>query len=103
MSIAIFPQVSITKEGNRYSLKSYIHVHAESEFTIKVHLYPIKNSCIAKTEKERKEAMEFHLKECLRISKYGIFNSENVANLPFVTTLFKNSEDFTSNLHYLYP
>lgn len=103
-SLPIFPKYATKGEGDKiYTFETHVHIHIDLEFSVKVYLYPVIGTYVARNHTERQLVIQAHLKECLRISKYGIFSPEDTLVLPFVEVLDKEDNQFLQKLHYMCP
>lgn len=101
--ILIFPNYTTEfLENNIYTFKSAIHIHKETEDVVKVYLFPIESTYVAKTAKEKDLVIKAHLRECFRLSKYINTDKIGISTLPYVTTLLKTDPSFQDKLHYSY-
>lgn len=101
--IPVFPNyIAETIEDNIYTFKSSIHIHKETEDVVKVYLFPVESTYVAKTAKEKDLVAKAHLRECFRLSKYINTDKIGTSTLPYVTTLLKIDPSFQEKLHYMY-
>jgi hypothetical protein len=101
--IAIFPEYNTEAiEDSIYTFRSVIHLHKETEDFVKVYLYPVESTYVAKTKKERELVIRAHLRECFRLSKYLDIKSVDTSPYPHIINLVKTDDDFLEKLHYTY-
>jgi len=99
----IFPDYQEEVEDNLLVLKSYIHVHLDCEFSVKVYLYQVTNRYIVAKPGDKKLAIGNHLRDCLRLSKYLILLPEDTLLLPLAAIVNKQKENFIEEIHANYP
>lgn len=101
--LPVFPGYDTeTIEDDLYTFRSVIHLHKDTEDSVKVYLYPVESSYIAKTRKEKELVIKAHLRECLRLSKYLNTDTLDTSPYPYVASLVKTDHDFLDKLHYMY-
>lgn len=102
-SLPIFPDYETEPvEDNIFIFRSAIHIHKDSEETLKVYLYPVESCYVARTKTEKALVIKAHLKECFRLAKYFNTDTFDTSPLPLVTTLNKREDDFLHKLHFHY-
>ena len=101
--LPIFPEYHTEAvEDSFYTFRSVIHIHKDAGDSVKVYLYPVESSYIAKTRKEKELVIKAHLRECLRLSKYLNTDTLDTSPYPYVASLVKTDHDFLDKLHYMY-
>ena len=101
--LPVFPGYDTeTIEDNLYTFRSVIHLHKDTEDSVKVYLYPVESTYLAKTRKEKELVIGAHLRECLRLSKYLNTDTLDTSPYPYVASLVKTDHDFLDKLHYVY-
>lgn len=103
LALPIFPKYLVETEGNEIKHSSAVYVHYEKEDCVEVLLQPVLNTHIICKGVKKEMFLESHLKHCLMVSKYAIITSDFINWLPCVDTLYKDSPDFLTSLHYHYP
>lgn len=102
-SLPIFPDYETEPvEDNIFIFRSAIHIHKDSEKTLKVYLYLVESCYVARTKTEKALVIKAHLKECFRLAKYFNTDTFDTSPLPLVTTLDKREDDFLHKLHFHY-
>ena len=102
-SLPIFPDYETeVVEDNIFIFRSTIHIHKDSEETLKVYLYPVESCYVARTKSEKALVIKAHLKECFRLAKYFNTDTFDTSPLPLVASLDKRQEEFLHRLHYDY-
>lgn len=102
-SLPIFPDYETEHtEKNIFIFRSAIHIHKDSEETLKVYLYPVKSCYVARTKTEKALVIKAHLKECFRLAKYFNTDTFDTSILPLVASLDKTKDDFLYRLHFEY-
>ena len=92
--IPLFPDyLELNVEDNIYTFKTNIYIHKESEEYVKVYLYCVEGTYVAKNKTEKQLVIKSHLRECLRLSKYLNTTYFDTSLLPFVDSLNKRKED----------
>lgn len=97
-----FPEYKEEIQDKVLTLKTNIYLHKDSLSTVKVYAYEVESSFILKSVKDKKDIVNAHLRECLRLSKYLNTDVIETASLPLVDTLDKTSNDFLHKLHFHY-
>ena len=101
--LPLFPEYEIEEtDDDIFTLRSNIHIHKESGDYVKVYLYPITSTYVAKTKTEKTLIIGVHLRECFRMSKYIDMENFPTTIYPLVITLDKRTENFLYRLHFEY-
>lgn len=101
--LSVFPGYDTEAiEDSIYTFRSTIHIHKDTEDCVKVYLYPVESTYVAKTRKEKELVIKAHLRECLRLSKYLNTDLLDTNPYPYVANLVKTDHDFLDKLHYVY-
>jgi hypothetical protein len=101
--LSVFPGYDTeTVEDDIFTFRSTIHLHKDTEDCVKVYLYPVESTYVARTRKEKELVIKAHLRECLRLSKYLNTDVLDTATYPYVASLVKTDHDFLDKLHYQY-
>ena len=94
-NLPIFPEYTTEQtEKNIFIFRSAIHIHKDSEKTLKVYLYPVESCYVARTKTEKTLVIKAHLKECFRLAKYFNTDTFDTSFLPLVASLDKREDDF---------
>ena len=101
--LSVFPGYDTEAiEDGIFTFRSNIHLHKDTEDSVKVYLYPVESTYVAKTKKDKELVIKAHLRECLRLSKYLNADTLDTTPYPYVANLMKTDHDFLDKLHYLY-
>lgn len=102
-NLPIFPDYETEHiEKNIFIFRSAIHIHKDSEETLKIYLYPVESCYVARTKTEKALVIKAHLKECFRLAKYFNTDTFDTSILPLVASLDKREDDFLHKLHFHY-
>jgi hypothetical protein len=102
-TLPLFPDYTVEEvEKNIFTFTSHIHIHKEEQECVKIYLYPIETTYVAKTTAEKKLVISSHLRKCFRMSKYVNTDIFDVSSLTLLIELDKKEEDFLHKIHYQY-
>ena len=110
MNEFLFPKYDIEtrkNEDGKYEIQlhSIIHIHLDFVFvfSVKIYEFSIENLYIVPSERDKKLAINQHLKECFTLSKYMIITDEILLQSTYIQTLYKTDPQFEHKLYTIYP